>query len=621
MRIVAALALLAASLAAQTPVITLAVDATDAPRKLLHARETIAVQPGPLTLLYPKWIPGEHGPTGPVTDLVGLSITAGGERLAWRRDLTEMYALHVEVPAGAHELEVAFDFVLPPQAEGFSSGASSTAQLLVLSWNQVVLYPSGARPDELLVSPSLTLPAGWKHAGALEADGSGSTLSFAPVSLTTLVDSPLAAGAHVRRVDLTPPSGPPCFLNIVADSEAALALPETDAAAYRRLVTETLDLFGAHHFEHYDFLLTLSDGVAHFGLEHHQSSDNRLGERALLDEDLRLRTIGLLPHELVHSWNGKYRRPAGLATGDFSTPMQGDMLWVYEGLTDYLGNVLTARSGLRTPEEFRDNLALIAAGLDNRPGRAWRPLQDTCDEAQLLYGSRGDWNSLRRDVDFYDEGDLLWLWADVLIREQTQGRKSLDDVCQAFHGAPSGKAEVKPYGFDDIVAALNAVAPSDWKGFLTTRLQSFDERAPLTGIEQGGWKLVYTGEPSRLQLATDRSRKQVDARFSIGLLLGEDGAVLDAIPGLPAEKAGLGPGMKLVAVNGRQFSREVLQDALRLGAGAQQPLTLLAANGEFYATHAVDWHGGERYPHLVRDESRPDVLSAISAPRLLAPRR
>jgi predicted metalloprotease with PDZ domain len=602
------------------PVVTLSVDATDAPRKLLHTRETIAVKEGPLTLLYPQWIPGEHGPTGPVTDVVSLHINAGGAPLPWRRDLQNMYALHCEVPAGVSALEVVFDFVLPPVAEGFSSGASSTADLLVLSWNQVVLYPDSPRPDELSVAPSLKLPEGWKHATALAtADASPVSIRFEPVSLTKLVDSPVAAGAHLRSVDLTPPGGPRCTLNLVADSEAALALDAAQEAAFRRLAAEAIALFGAHHFDHYDFLFTLSDGVAHFGLEHHESSDDRLAERTLIDDDLRLRSAGLLPHEMVHSWNGKYRRPAGLATGDFSTPMRDDLLWVYEGLTEYLGNVLTARSGLRTPAEYRDNLALVAASLDQRPGREWRPLQDANDEAQLLYSARSDWGALRRDVDFYDEGDLIWLEADVKIRGLTAGSRSLDDFCRAFHGGPSGPPAVAPYTFEDVVAALDRVAPYDWRGFFTTRLTSLSPRAPLGGIEGAGWKLVYSDSPSPLQLAIDRSRKQVDLRYSLGLMLTSDGAVQDVLPGSPAYTAGIGPGMRLIAVDSRTFSEERLGDALKAAVDGRNPIELLVANGDVFSTRAVEFHGGARYPHLERDPSRPDLLSAIVAPLTTQP--
>jgi len=416
-------------------------------------------------------------------------------------------------------------------------------------------------------------------------------------------------------VDLTPPGGPPCTLDLISDSEAALAMTDGQAAAHQRLMAEALALFGGYHFGHYDFLLTLSDGVAHFGLEHHQSSDDRIAERSLLDPDLFARAAGLLPHELVHSWNGKYRRPAGLATGDFSTPMQDDLLWVYEGLTEYLGNVLTARCGLRTPEQYRENLALVAAGLDMRPGRTWRPLQDTNDEAQLLYASRGDWDALRRSTDFYDEGDLIWLEADVTIRELTHGAKSLDDFCKAFHGGTSSAPALKPYTFDELVATLDGIAPFNWAGFFTDRLQSLAPNAPLGGIERGGWKLVYTDTPSATQAAYDASRKEVDLRFSLGLVVGEeDGVLKDVIPGLPAAAAGLSPGMRLVAVDGRKYGKDVLLDALRLGAASGEGLELLVQHGEFFETSPVDWHGGLRCPHLERDASRPDLLTAIVSP-------
>jgi predicted metalloprotease with PDZ domain len=610
--------LLAVPARAQSPQATVAltVDASDAPRSLLHSHETISVSPGALTLLYPKWIPGEHGPTGPVTDVVGLKILAGGAPLPWRRDLEEMFAVHCDVPAGVSAVDVSFDYVLPPSAEGFSSGASSTPRLLVLSWNQVLMYPAGVRPDDITVTPSVVLPGDWDCATALTlADHAGATRRFEPVSLTMLVDSPLAAGQHLRRVDLSPPGGPKCTLDLVADSEAALGMTDAQAAAHRRLMAEAFALFGAHHFAHYDFLLTLSDGVAHFGLEHHQCSDDRIAERSLLDPDLFARAAGLLPHELVHSWNGKYRRPAGLATGDFSTPMHDDLLWVYEGLTEYLGNVLTARCGLRTPEQYRENLALVAAGLDVRPGRAWRSLQDTNDEASLLYESRGDWDALRRSTDFYDEGDLIWLEADVTIRELTRGVKSLDDFCKAFHGGASGAPALKPYTFDDVVATLDGIAPHDWRAFFTERLTSLAPHAPLGGIERAGWKLTYTDTPSATQAAYEASRKEIDLRFSLGLLVGEeDGELKDVIPGLPAAAAGLSPGMRLVAVDGRKYSKDVLLDALRLGAAPGNGLELLVQHGDFFETHLVDGHGGLRCPQLERDPSRPDLLTAIVSP-------
>ena len=598
---------------------TLAVDASDAPRNLLHARETIPAQPGPLTLFYPKWIPGEHGPTGPLTDLVNVKFSAGGGPLAWRRDLVEMHAFHLEVPAGATEVVATFDFVLPPNAEGFSAGASSTAQLVVVSWNQVVLYPLNTRPDDFLVAPSLKLPAGWNFATALKAENlDGATARFSAVSLTQLVDSPVQAGAHTRRIALSN-DGPAVHLNLAADSEAALALTPGQEAGARQLVAEARALFGAEHYGSYDFLYTLSDHVARFGLEHHQSSDDRTWERALIDEDQRRASIGLLPHEYVHSWNGKFRRPADLATGDFQTPMKDDLLWVYEGLTEYLGNVLTVRSGLYSAEEYRDNLARIAAYLDLRPGRAWRPLQDTADEAQLLYYTRDDYDALRRSVDFYDEGELLWLETDMTIRQLTNGTKSLDDFCRAFHGAPATQQPVvKPYTFEDVVAALNAVAAHDWKTFLTERLQSV-KNAPLTGgVEGGGWKLTFKAKPGSVAKSDEAARKSIDARFSLGVTISkddkDDGTLHDVIPGTPAAKAGLAPGMKLVAVNGRRYSADVLREALSAAMKDLAPIALLAENRDYFATYNIDYHGGEKYPTLERDPDKPDVLAKVIMP-------
>jgi predicted metalloprotease with PDZ domain len=597
---------------------TLFVDATDAPRNLLHAREAIPVSPGPLTLFYPKWIPGEHGPTGPVIDLAALRISAGGAALPWRRDLEEMFAVRLEVPAGVSRLDLAFDFILPPDPEGFSSGASSSSQLAVVSWNQVVLYPLGVRPDDFVLTPSLRLPTGWHYATALrEAGADGATIRFAPVSLTRLVDSPVQAGAHFRRIALTPDRQPPVFLNLSAESEAALGISAETTMAYRRLVTEATALFGATHYDHYDFLFTLSDNVAHFGLEHHESSDDRNDERTLIDDDLRRYHADLLPHEYVHSWNGKYRRPAGLATGNYSAPMHDDLLWVYEGLTEYYGEVLTARSGLRTAAEFREELAGVAASLDNRPGRTWRPLQDTADEAPLLYNSRYDYDALRRGVDFYDEGVLLWLEADVTIRRLSHGARSLDDFCRAFYGPPSGSPRVVPYAADDVVAALNGVAPHDWKGFFQQRLQSLSPRAPLGGVEAAGWKLVYKDTATSILKAGEAAHKNTNAYYSLGVIIGEDGALVDVVPGLPAAQAGLSPGMKLVAVNGRKYSAEILHAALKEGAAgpAGGPLALLAENRDTFATYNVAYHGGERYPWLEAVPGQPDLLGAIAAPR------
>lgn len=595
--------------------ITLDVDAREAPRRIVHAREVLDVRPGPLTLTYAEWIPGEHGPTGPVVDLVGLQLKSAGNPgapVAWQRDLANMYLFHCDVPEGVSSLEMSFDFILSPVLRGYSSAASSSEHLIVLSWNTVVLYPLDTRIDSITVKPALKLPGGWHFGTALETEGTrGDETQFKPVTLNMLVDSPVLAGEFFRQIDISAGTGIPHHIDIASDGQAATEMDHAQVRAYENLVREATALFGAHHYRHYDFLYTLSDHVSSFGLEHHQSSDDRVGERTVIDPRMRIVRAGLLPHEFVHSWNGKFRRPADLATGDFSTPMKGDLLWVYEGLTEYLGNILTARSGLVSPEIYRDHMAMIAAEEDNRPGRAWRPLQDAADAAQILYNARGDWASYRRSVDYYDEGNLIWLDVDGMIREQTGGKKSLDDFCRLFQGGGDTGPLTKTYTFDDIVKGLNDVSPHDWGAYLTGRMRSLDHHAPLAGIERGGWKLVYRDTMSELQKAIEEVRKVVDMRYSLGVSLDEEGEILDCIPGTPAAVAGLSPGMKVIALDGKKYTRYVVRDVFRLAAGTTSPTEVIAQNGDFFRTYRVDYHGGERYPFLERVATRPDLLGAI----------
>jgi predicted metalloprotease with PDZ domain len=595
--------------------ITLEVDAREAPRRLFHARLSIPAAPGPLTLVYPKWIPGEHMPSGPVADLSGLKITAAGRAVPWKRDGEEMFAFHVEVPAGADAVEVSLDYLSPVEGGAFSAGPTATAQLAVVSWNTLALSPQGKSSDDLTFKASLRLPEGWRFGTALPIAGeSPDRIDFAPVSFTTLVDSPVLAGAHFRTIEL--PGDPlPHRVHIGADSEAALQAPPDLVEGWKRLVAETGALFRARHYRSYSFLLTLSDHAAHFGLEHHESSDDRVAERSLVDDDARRILAGLLPHEMTHSWNGKYRRPAGLQPGSFEKPMHGELLWVYEGLTEYLGQVLTARSGLLTPEEYRESLALTAASMQAQGGRAWRPLVDTAIAAQELYTSRPDWGASRRGVDFYEESELLWLEADAVIRRETKGARSLDDFCRLFHGGETGAPRVVPYTFDDVVAALSAVAPHDWRGFWRDRVDVSGTN-PLGGLGASGWRLVFTDAIPQMQKSVEERKKIVDVRFSLGFVVGEDGTIPDVIPDSPAFKAGLGPGMKLVATNGRRFSRETLRDAIR-EAKSGHGIDLLVENGEFFKTYHADYDGGERYPHLVAEGGKADLLTAIIRP--LAP--
>ncbi|HEY1679489.1 MAG TPA: M61 family peptidase [Candidatus Sulfotelmatobacter sp.] len=593
------------------PNVTLSVDATSAPRKIFHATFKLPATPGTLTLYYPKWIPGEHAPDGPVVDLAGLKFWANGKLLKWRRDTLDGYTINVEVPAGATEVSGELDFLSPATFEGgFSAGSSATDKLAVISWNQVLLYPKGWKSDDISFTASLKIPDGWKFGTPLPvASQSGNEIHFSPVSLTTLVDSPVITGEFLKVVPLA--ENPVTEMDIAADSAAALEAPQETWDHYKNLVEQAQKLFGAHHYRDYHFLYTLSDHVAHFGLEHHESDDSRVDERALVDDTSRKLSASLLPHEYVHSWNGKYRRPYDLATPDYQQPMQDDLLWVYEGLTNYLGFVLTARSGLLTADQDRDDLAVTAAALDHLPGRTWRNLQDTADAAPELYFAPRAWYSWRRGTDFYEEDTLNWLWVDVIIRQQSKGQKSIDDFCHLFHGAPSTGPALKTYTFDDIVNALNQIAPYDWRGFWTERLTNHGPGAPLGGIDGSGWKLTYDETPSEMLSAAAGQYHLVPAAIALGLDLRDDGGVSDTIEGEISAKAGIGPGMKVVAVNGRRFAPEVLRDAIKSAKNSTATIDLLVENADYYKTFKLDYHGGEKYPHLVRDDSKPDLLSEI----------
>ena len=614
-------AVAAQPIAVQKPMLV-EVDLTDAPRRLLHAHLVVPVKPGTMTLVYPKWIPGEHMPSGPVVDVAGLVFRSGGVVLPWKRDDLDMFAIRVEVPSGASELEVSLDQLSPPPAmEGFSAGASATANLAVLSWNQMVLYPQGANPRDFPVVASVKLPSGWSLSTALRPvphqGGSATRTSFTPCSLSRLVDSPVLAGAHLREVPLGTVDGAPHFLVLAGETDADIELLPQQKAAFEKLVAEAHALFGARHYDSYRFLTTLSDSVAHFGLEHHQSSDDRLSARSLVDPELFLASGTLWSHEYSHSWNGKYRRPAGLSPQYYQEPMKDDLLWVYEGLTEYLGNVLGARSGLAPGAAGRDVIALEANDMQQHRGRAWRPLQDTADEASLLYAARMDWEAWRRSVDVYEEGTLLWLEVDATIREKSKGTRSLDDFCRRFHGGKSGPPDLRPYTFDDVVNGLNEVVAFDWRGLLEKRLTSLAPDAPLQGLEMAGWRLAYGTEPSAFQRATDHRKKRFDLRASIGVMVDpKDGALIDVVPDSPAFRAGLGPAMHVVAVNGRKFSEEGLRTAV--ARSATERIELLMENAETFRTYQLEYTGGARYPYLERIAGKPDLLSAILAPRTAA---
>jgi predicted metalloprotease with PDZ domain len=595
--------------------IEMEVDASEAVRRLFHARLVIPTGPGRLTLLYPKWIPGEHGPTGPLVDVAGFRILASGKAVAWRRDEVDSHAIHCDVPPGADRIEVRLDYLPPPPGtEGFVS-AQASAKLAVFHWNQMLVYPKGPSMNEIQVVASVRLPQGWKSSCALPVTSSSKNAqAFEVASLETLADSPVLCGEHLREVPLGSPGGTPHFLCLAADSEAALAISDELKGSFERLVLEAGAIFGARHYRSYRFFLSLSDLTPPFFLEHHETCDNRAPERTLLDESLQKRWLFVLAHEYAHSWNGKHRRPADMVKPDFQEAIATRLLWVYEGLTEYLGCVLAARSGLWTPEQFRDNLALAAEGLANQKGRTWRPLEDTTRAAPLLYNARSDWASWRRGVDFYNEGLLIWLEVDAIIRQETKGKATLDDFCRRFHGGEGGKPSVKPYTFEDVVEGLGAIATYDWKAHLTERVTSLAPEPPLGGVVRGGWKLTHDAAPSELYRIHEGTDKTIDLTSSIGLLLKEDGGVSDLIPGTSADRAGMGPGMKLVAVNGRRWSADLLKEAVAAtkNGGA---LELLVENGQFFKTHALDYKGGEKYPKLEREDAHPDLLSEILKPR------
>jgi predicted metalloprotease with PDZ domain len=607
-----ALLLAATPAFAADPPIVLRVDCRDAPRHVLHVAEQVPVHGGVVALAYPKWIPGEHAPTGPIDEVVNMVVTAGGRRLEWRRDDVDMYVVRFTAPPGADRVDLAFDFLLTDKTAGYSSASSATEELLLLTWNQVVFYPAGVASDDVSVRASATLPAGWSHGTPLEgAAGPDNTLDFATCSLSKLVDSPVLMGAHFRTVDVSPKVGPRYVIDMACDGTAGIDIPDSSLASYKRLPAEAQAWFGGWHHGTYHFLVTLSDYTAHFGLEHHECSDDRTSERAFIDSDERLASSNLLAHELSHSWNGKYRRPRGLATADYGAPMKGELLWVYEGLTQYSGWVLDGRAGIRTKQQACDDLARTTEALENHRGRAWRPLLDTAVEAQVLYDSRGEWEDARRGTDFYDEGTLLWLETDVKIRELSHGQRSLDDFCHRFHGGQGG-AELRPYDFDEVVRTLNDVQPFDWATYLHDRVDRVLPHAPLAGIEEGGWRMAWSDTMSDVMSARESRNDAIDESCSIGIALDKDGRIGDVVPDSPADRAGVSPGYTLVAVNGRKWSKQILRDAIK-ATRKGTPVELLVTNQDYFKTARLAYTGGLRYPVLRRDPSRPDLISKILA--------
>lgn len=597
------------------PPIQITVDLTDAPRKFLHARMLIPVHSGPLTLVYPQWLPGEHGPTGPVDNFTGITFTANGQTLPWQRDNINMFAFHLLIPAEVTLLEAKTDFLATAAPSGFSAGASTSANLALLSWNEFLLYPAGLAAAEVVFEPSVKLPDEWKLGTALtQSSNERNIFHFRPVSLEMLVDSPLLAGRFFKEIPLAPEITPKHFLDVAADAPEDLNIGSIELDAFSNLVRETGALFHSRHYESYHFLLTLSDSVAHFGLEHHQSSDDRVDATTYLDEDLMLIAGDLLPHEFTHSWNGKYRRPAGLATPNYQEPMKGNLLWVYEGLTQYLGDVLAVRSGIWTPDQYKAYLAASAAEMDHRPGRTWRSLEDTAVSAQILYDTNTQWDNWRRSVDYYPEGELIWLEVDTLIRKRSNNHRSLNDFCVRFLGLGGNTPpKVVPYTFEDLVSVLNVVEPYDWAAFFMQRLTSKSAQAPLGGITEGGYRIDYADATNTYIHAEETSGRELNAWYSLGLAVA-DNIVSDVLVDSPAYKAGFGPGMKLIAVNGRAYADELLRQAIRSAKGNGPAIELIVENASFFKVVKIEYHDGVKYPQLVRQEKTQALLDDILKP-------
>jgi predicted metalloprotease with PDZ domain len=599
--------------------IRIQVDATQVAQKVLHAELSIPAEPGPLTLYYPKWLPADHSPDGPIWNVAGLNFSAAGKPLPWSQDSVDMYAFHVQVPPQVSSITARLDFLLSAPGPTIDFSASGSAKLFVLMWNQVLLYPAGWPVHSLTAEPRLRLPSGWKCSTALPvSEKASSDITFRPVALDLLVDSPVQSGEYMKVVPLTPGENPAHEIDIAAENPSSLDLPPEMIEKYVRLIREAQALYQSHHYRKYHFLLTLSDNVMGLGQEHHESSDDRVPANALSDPNQRLLEGDLFPHEFTHSWNGQYRRAEGLATADYQQPMKGDLLWVYEGLTSYLGTVLAARSGLWTADQAREKLASIASTLDHRAGRTWRSLENTSRAGQILYFAPSEWVSYRRGTDFYAESVLLWLEADVTIRKLTQGHRSLDDFCSRFLGGPDVTPSIKTYTFDDVITAMNATAAYDWRTFFRDRLDSTSAHAPLGGLTDGGWQLDYNDEPNTMISASQAASGLADYTSSLGLVVKADGAIQDAIPGMPAFQSGISPYTRIVGVNQRQFSLNELNTAIAEAKSEMAPIVLSVFNTSILETHEIAYHDGLRYPHLVRDKTTVDYLTEILKPRTAA---
>lgn len=589
---------------------TLLLDARDVGRGLMTATMRIPVGPGEFTFVYPKWTPGEHGPTGPIADISEVKVSAGGRSLAWRRDAVDMYAFHVDVPGGVQALDVQFTVLVNSPADRMS-----TPNLAIVNWNRVLFYQADTNSHHVYFKPSIILPDGWGYGTALPApQQAGQRVDFAEVPLNMLVDSPLDTGRYYKHIELWRQGSAYQMLDIFADKPQDLDIPDKLLASYKRMAPEALALYGSRHWNYYHSLLTLSDEIGFQGIEHHQSSDNRGPDDFMTNPKEQFAAGDLLTHEFSHSWNGKYRRPQDLTTPNFQIPMQTDLLWVYEGMNQYLGDLLSFRTGIRKPGDYAEYLAALYAGLASEPGRNTEPLIDTTTAAPYLYQVNGSYPSIRRTAgDFYAEGELFWLDADTLIREKTRGRKSLDDFLHLY-STPSVTGPItRTYTRSDIERLLSEVVPYDWHGFIEQRVYEVAPTPPTDELVRAGWKLVYTSKPNEFIAAFAALQHANDQWYSYGLQIGKDDTVTDVREGSPAWTAGLAPGMKIAALDGQAYSDDVLKYISTRAEHSTGATEFLVQQDSWYRTYQVTYHEGPKYPHLVRIPGKPDMLAKIMA--------
>jgi len=602
----------AQSYATQANPETLVLDARDVGRGLMTATMQIPVKPGAFTFVYPKWVPGEHGPTGPLDNISEIKVSAGGQTLEWRRDLVDMYAFHVDVPRGVHTLDVRFTVLV-----NSADDRMSTANLAIINWNRVLFYQADTNSHKVYFKTSIILPDGWSYGTALPGpQQSGQRVDFAEVALNMLVDSPLDLGRYYKHIELWREGSAYQMLDAFADKPQDLEFPDKLIAEYKHMTPEALALYGSRHWNDYHALLTLSDQIGFQGIEHHQSSDNRAPDDFMTNPKEQLAAGDLVTHEFSHSWNGKYRRPADLTQPNFQIPERTDLLWVYEGMNQYLGDLLSFRAQIRKPSDYPEYLASLYASLASEPGRNTEPLIDTTTAAPYLYEARGSYPSIRRTAgDFYGEGELFWLDVDTLIREKTHGEKSLDTFLHLYSAPALTGPITKTYTRADIERLLNEVVPNDWHAFIQKRIYEVAPTPPTAELARSGWKLVYTSEPNRFMEVDDALRHMNNQWYTYGIRINKDDTLTDVREGSPAWNAGMAPGMKIAAVDGQAYGDDVLKYVLTQAEHSNGPTVFLVQQDGWYRTVNVDYHGGPKYPHLVRIAGTPDMLAKIMAPR------